>query len=149
MKFTSRKDTLFSVVFGSVCLLMLGVVVLAFVDNLNLTGLLVVVGTSVLVIGLMLWIYLATYYEINNDILNYRSGPLKGNIAISEINTIIRGKTLWVGIKPATARKGLIINYERFNEIYISPEREALFLKMLLAQNPSIKIIEASENPVY
>jgi hypothetical protein len=149
MKFTSRKDTLFSVVFGSVCLLMLGVVVLAFVDNLSLTGLLVVVGTSVLVIGLMLWIYLATYYEINNDILHYRSGPLKGNIAISEINTIIRGKTLWVGIKPATARKGLIINYERFNEIYISPEREALFLKMLLAQNPSIKIIEASENPVY
>jgi len=149
MKFTSRKDRLFSGVFGSVCLLMLVVVVLAFVDNLSLIGLLVVMVTSVLVIGLMLWIFLGTYYEINKDILNYRSGPLRGSITISEINNVIRGKTLWVGIKPATARKGLIINYERFNEIYISPEREALFLKMLQEQNPSIKIIEASENTVY
>lgn len=148
-KFTSKKDSLFTMVFFGICVLMLAVVILAFVDNISLAGLLVVVTTSLLVIGLMLWAYLGTYYELDDDILKYHSGPLKGSIAISQINTIIRGKTLWVGIKPALARKGLIINYERFNEIYISPSQETLFLKMILEQNPSIKIIETSENPVY
>ncbi len=130
-------------------MLMLAVIALAIVDDINLIGLLVVVSTSLLVIGLMLWIYLGTYYEIKADELRYHSGPMKGHIPISQINSIIRGKTLWVGIKPAMARKGLIISYERFNEIYISPAQDDLFLKMLLEQNPSIKIIEADENPVY
>jgi len=149
MKFHSRKDSLFTAIFVGIIGLMLYVVLLALREGTNLTGQLIVTLTSLLVTGLFLWIYLGTYYEINRDVLIYHSGPLKGSIPISQINQIITGKTLWVGIKPAMARKGLIINYEGFNEIYISPEQEALFLKMLLEQNPSIRVIAASENPVY
>lgn len=148
-KFESRKDGLFTSVFVGVSMLMLVVIGLALVENLNFVGLLIVVVSSFLVIGLLLWIYLGTYYEIPNDVLKYRSGPMRGSIAISRISKVTKGRTLWVGTKPALARKGLIISYERFNEIYISPEQEELFLEMLLEQNPSIKIIEAGGNPVY
>lgn len=149
MKFHSRKDSLFIGIFIGISILMLYVVVLAFRESTSLTGQLIVVLTSALVPALFIWIYQSTYYEINEGMLHYHSGPLKGNVPISQINSIIRGKTLWVGIKPAMARKGLIINYEHFNEIYISPEQEALFLEMLMEQNPSIKIIEAGESTVY
>ncbi len=53
---------------------------------------------------------------------------------------VIKGKTLWVGLKPATARKGLIIKYGKFDEIYISPQTNDEFINRLLELNDAIKI---------
>ena len=46
--------------------------------------------------------------------------------------------TIW---KPALSHIGLIITYNKYDDIYISPENEEEFLKHLLGINPNIEII--------
>ena len=97
----------------------------------------------ILTIGFLLWIYFGTEYELTKTELKYKSGPIKGKIIIDEITEIIKNKTLWSGLKPATSRNGLIIKYKKFEEIYISPETNDIFINKILEINKSIKITKA------
>lgn len=90
---------------------------------------------------LILWIYFDTSYKIENEHLIYRSGFLRGKINIENIKEIVKGKTSYSGKKPAFARKGLIIRYNKFDEIYISPESNDEIINDLLKLRPEIKII--------
>lgn len=54
--------------------------------------------------------------------LNIERDLIRGKIEIVGIKEIIIGKSLWSGFKPATAKNGLIIKYDKYNEIYISPK---------------------------
>lgn len=141
MKFESRKDTFFNLfTIGSLALL-IAILVYITVGDLSWVDLLVLLFLSA-VIGLLLWIYFDTSYQINKNKIYYKSGPFRGNIEINNIVEIIRGKTLWSGLKAATAQKGLIIKYEKYNEIYISPKTNDLFIAKLLELNNEIKITE-------
>lgn len=93
-------------------------------------------------LGFLLWIVFAARYEITEFHVIYYTGPIKGKIEISSIHTIISGKTLWVGNKPATATKGLILEYGKYDRIYISPETNETFIEAILKIKPNIKIIE-------
>jgi len=90
---------------------------------------------------LLIWIYFDTYYIIDGQILKYHSAFIKGEIEISNIREVVKGKTSWVGIKPALARKGLIIKFNKFDEIYISPISNDMMISDLIEINPNIKII--------
>ena len=92
------------------------------------------------VASFLIWLGLGTNYELTKTELKYKSGPIKGKIEIDKIHEIIKGKTLWSGLKPATARNGLIVKYEKYNEIYISPETNNSFIKKILELNNKIKI---------
>jgi hypothetical protein len=94
--------------------------------------------------AMLFWILLWTYYVLDSKELKYVSGPIRGSIPVRKITTVVKNTTLWVGLKPATARNGLLIKYGTFEEIYISPVRRAEFIKLLLEYNPSI--IVKSEN---
>lgn len=83
-------------------------------------------------------------YTIDSHFVSYRSGIFRGKIAIDKIHKIEVGKTLWVGFKPAAARKGLIIHYNRYKEIYISPDGNDDFVNELLQYNPDIKIVRSA-----
>ena len=72
--------------------------------------------------------------------LKYRAAFLKGSIPIESINELIVGKTMWVGFKPATARKGIIVKYGKMDTIYISPDSNEAFVKKIKELNPEIKI---------
>lgn len=93
--------------------------------------------------GLFLWVYLTTQYQIKDAHIHYRSAFLKGQIPVANVRKIVKGKTLWVGLKPALATKGLIIYYNRFDEIYIAPESNDKMISELLAIHPDIEIVEA------
>jgi len=95
--------------------------------------------TLFLPFGLILWGYLNTKYKIENDHLYYKSAFLKGKIDIQNINELIIGKTMWSGVKPALATKGIIIKYNQFDEIYIAPENNEELVRDLLEIKPSIK----------
>ena len=90
---------------------------------------------------LLIWIYFSTSYKIEDNKLIYRSGFLKGEIDISTIKDISKGKTMWSGLKPALAKNGLIIKY-KYKKIYIAPENNEEMISDLLKVNPDIKIIE-------
>ncbi len=94
---------------------------------------------------LLLWAYLTTRYQIKNKELHYRSAFLFGKLDIESINSITVGKTLWSGTKPALARKGIIIKYNRYDEIYIAPQRNNEMIAAILKLNPTIEVIYADK----
>lgn len=137
MKFTSRKDILVtSLVFG-VIVLLVGLTFLQLHQGKewHWANLLVLA-----VILLLLWIYFDTSYLLINRHLIYKSGPIRGKINIADIKEVEANKTLYVGIKPALARKGLIIKYNKYDEIYISPKTNESFIKKLLELNGEVKV---------
>ena len=140
IKFKSTKDVLFQA-------LILGIVggCISLIVSVGLaTGLdkssYVTISLLLLVCAFLLWSYYGTYYELTQKQIKYNCGPIKGKIEIKEIREIIKGQTLWVGLKPATARKGLIIKYGKFDEIYMSPQTNDEFINRLLELNDAIKI---------
>lgn len=139
MKFKSRKDILFKVfTLGSLSLL-LAILVYISMGNLSWLDILVLLLVSA-VIGLILWIYFDTSYKIMEKKVYYKSGPFRGNIEINKINGIIKGKTKWSGFKAATSQNGLIIKYNKYREIYISPKTNDTFVTALLKLNNDITI---------
>lgn len=140
IKFKSTKDVLFQA-------LILGIVggCISLIVSVGLaTGLdkssYVTISLLLLVSAFLLWSYYGTYYELTQKQIKYNCGPIKGKIEIKEVRGVVKGKTLWVGLKPATARKGLIIKYGKFDEIYISPQTNDEFINRLLELNDAIKI---------
>lgn len=104
------------------------------------------IGTIILMsvpTGLLLWAYFNTAYWITNNTLHYKSAFLKGNIPINKITQLLVSKTMWVGLKPALASKGIIVKYNKFDEIYIAPVDNAALCSELIKHNPNIKIINA------
>ncbi len=140
MKFESRKDVLFSS-------MILGLIILiSVVTTLNLMegalGTEDYLGLSLVLITVLflLWIFFGTNYELSDEGFIYRCGPINGKIAIHRIRGIVKGKTSWVGFRPATARNGLIIKYDEYSEIYISPETNDSFIEKILELKGDIEI---------
>jgi|SRR5690606_14651689 len=143
MKFDSKKDLLFCTVILGINTFLIGVAVFAIVmgemEKDEYWALILIFA----VVGLLFWLFFGTDYELSKENgLSYRSGPFRGKISVDRITEIIKGKTLWVGFRPATARKGLIVKYDRFNEIYISPKTNESFIEKILELNGEIKITE-------
>ena len=141
MRFKSRKDILFTGLVYSIILAFIAIICFQFYGAGGEPATFLWIDTLLLsVFGILFWIYFGTSYQLTNTLLKYRSGPMSGQIEIERIREIEVGKTLWVGLKPATARKGLIIKYDKYNEIYISPATNDLFIEHLLKLNKGIKI---------
>lgn len=138
MKFQSKKDILFSIIILAVTVFMVGITIFEIISGENYLALIL---TNTAVIGFLFWVYFGTNYKLSEENeLIYRSGPLRGRISVDRITEIIVGKTLWVGFRPATSRNGLIIKYDKYNEIYISPKTNELFIEKILELNGEIKI---------
>ena len=143
MKFDSKKDILFSVTILGINALLIAITVVGIVngdmENSDYWSLILILA----VVGLLFWLYFGTNYELSKkDGLIYRSGPFNGKINTDRIKEIVKGKTLWVGSRPATARKGLIIKYDKYNELYISPKTNESFITKILELNSGIKITD-------
>ena len=95
------------------------------------------------IISMIIWILFDTKYSIKEEILYFCSGPFRGKITINSIRKIERHSGLIVPVtyKPALNTKGLIVYYNSFDEIYISPNQEAVFLEELLKINPKIIVV--------
>lgn len=140
MKFKSKKDTLFTILILIVNTFLIGILI-SILGNGTMGTHKYWAGLLILsIVFLLFWLHFGTNYELSENGLVYRSGPFKGKISLNRINEIVKGKTLWVGFKPATSRKGLIVKYDKYNEIYISPKTNESFIEKLLELNGKIKI---------
>ncbi|MFN3639767.1 MAG: PH domain-containing protein [Flavobacterium sp.] len=91
-------------------------------------------------IAVILWIYFDTYYGIQDNYLFYRSAFLRGKIDIHKIREIQQNKTLWSGIKPALSKNGLIIKFNKYDEVYIAPDDNEKMVNDLISINPNIQV---------
>ena len=94
---------------------------------------------AILTFTLLLVIW-TTAYKIEDGYLKYRSLFIFGKIAIRDIRKLEVGKTLYVGMKPATAKYGIIVKYLKYEELYISPEDNQQMVDALLKENPNIEL---------
>lgn len=141
MKFRSRKDFFFKIlIFGFIGLFLTLIISQVFFEknyNFYLPSIFYLLACV-----LLIWLYFGTRYKLTATHFKYRSGPLWGKIEIASIKEIIVGKTLWVGLKPAIAKNGLIIKYGIYDEIYISPVTNDAFVNKILELNSDIKIVD-------
>ena len=142
MKFKSRKDFLNTSIYW-ICLLFI-LVVIPFVWLEEAENMAVKIFVTILlgsISGFMIWLFYGTFYEINSNEILIQNGPVKGKIQIDSIREIISNTTMWVGFwKPATAMNGLIVKYNKFDELYISPKTNEKFIEEILKINPEIKV---------
>lgn len=143
MKFESKKDILFSIIILGMNAFLIGITIVGIASGeMEKHEYWTIILISA-VVGLLFWLYFGTNYELSKENgLVYRSGPFNGKINIDRITEIIKGKTLWVGFRPATSRNGLIVKYDKYNEIYISPKTNELFIEKILELNEKVKITE-------
>jgi len=139
MKFRSRRDLFVSlVIYGAIAIMLVPMVSFPkeVVSPVGIAVILFILAVS----ALLLWILHGTWYCIDNSHVTYRSGPVKGKIEIGKIHTVVSGKNLYIGFRPATANKGLIVKYGKYDEIYFSPDSNEGFIAALLKINPGIKV---------
>lgn len=140
MKYKSRKDGLFTtVILLTNALLIVTILYTLSKDELAQSDYLMVIPLFA-VVSLQFWIFFGTSYELTKETFSYRCGPFNGNLPIESIYEIVKGETLWVGTKPATAKGGLIIKYNKYDEIYISPDSNESFINQILKIKDDIKI---------
>lgn len=141
IKFNSRRDSLIYVMlFFSVGIMIIPLIT-AFSGDMGLE-IFIITLVIIIITALLLWIIFGTRYIITGTHILYNSGPLKGKIEINSIHTIIEGKSLYIGFRPATAGKGVIIKYGKYDEIYFSPDTNERFIEEVLKINPKIRIEE-------
>ena len=118
---------------------MIGITIPIYLNNL-LKDIIIATFINVLVILFLLWIAFKTYYKVDNKTIFWQSGPFYGKIAIDKIIKIEHHKGIFVPViwKPALSHIGLIITYNKYDDIYISPENEKEFIIHLLKSNPQI-----------
>src|SRR5690625_6799064 len=92
------------------------------------------------IIGIIIWTINDTFYSLTEKELKYKCEFLNGVITINSIKELEVNKTICIGIKPATAQRGIIVKYNQFDQIYISPEDNELFVTEILKLNSDIKI---------
>ena len=105
---------------------------------------LVFIGFFLLLLNFLISMWLKTYYRISNDKLYYRNGLIGGSLEIKKIRKLKVNQTHWVGFKPALATRGIIIIYNKYDEIYVSPRQRDEFIQSLLAINPQINLEDQS-----
>lgn len=90
---------------------------------------------------LFLHLFSTTYYTIENKALKYHCSIFyKGEIGIDKIIQIKKSWSPLAGIRPALAFKGLIITFNKYDEIYVSPKRESEFIEEILKINENVKV---------
>lgn len=140
--YKSKRSKRLNVIFIVTFLIMIGATIPALLNEIN-SDFYVVIGINVLSLLLLASIALKTEYKIKDSMLYWQSGPFYGKIDITTIHKIqhhngIFVPTVW---KPALSQIGLIITYNKFDDIYISPEKETEFIESILQINPSIEIL--------
>src|SRR5690606_7491044 len=132
-------------------LLMVAIMIAPFlsIEDLSIRDLrnfefLIYIIITFLIIVLLFWIYFGTYYTIENNYLHHRSGPFFGKMKISSIRKITYHSGWYVPVfyKPSTDTVGLIITYNKYDDIYFSPNDRDSLLNDLLKTNPEIQVIK-------
>jgi len=139
MEFRSRKDSLIALIIVAVILLTLGIPTFQYLrvgwHSEMWLGL-----VNLPVVGLLLWLWCDTGYRIDDTYIHYRSGPFRGRIEIASIRQVEPNKTRWVGFRPALARRGIVVNYNKYDEIYFSPDDNDAFVQALLNVRADIAV---------
>jgi len=145
MIFKSKISLFFLVISITIILFLTGLTIYTIIFSGNIISILFISILTILVSALLLSLLLNTRYKIDNKLLKYRSGPFFGQIEIDDIRALELNVTKFIGLKMALAGNGIIVKYNKWNEIYLSPRDENTFTQELTKLNPNITVIQKNE----
>ena len=139
--FKTRTDALFNglmIFYIAICVIPMWPLLRSGISGIEALIAFVILAATTL---MMIAFYTHTYYRIEGNELRWRSSILFGKFSISSIHKVAVNQTLWVGTLPATAKNGVIIYYNKYDEIYFSPSDNEAFVAALLEINPEIEVV--------
>ena len=86
----------------------------------------------------VVWIYRATYYEVNGNQLYIRSGPFTWHIATDEIHSVLPSGSMLSS--PALSLDRVEIQYGQRRSILVSPAHRSAFLEALAKASPGLAV---------
>lgn len=131
MRFNSKKDYSFLVIFLFVFLLYALISFFSITVEKDFT---VLIPFSIVLMLLAILFYSlikTTYFILDKEKLICKSLIFKKTIPYSSIRKVEKQQGFYAGIKFSTAWKGLIVCYNKYDELLISPENEELFIQEL------------------
>lgn len=143
-RFAAKKDWSFALflIIVTLFILFIGCVMPVFTnDNYTVKDSIIPGLIFIPVIGLFLWIWIGTYYLIDNEILILRSGPLVFKVPVRNITKIQLNQLTVGGMWRLTLSwRSIEVIYSKYDSVFITPERQEEFLTELLKINKEIKI---------
>lgn len=131
MRFETKRDKTFPIIFLFLFVIYLGLACFSVITENDYS---VVWPFSGVLLFLALLFYLilkTTYFVFEENELVCRSLFFKRSISYLAIRKVEKQKGLYAGLKMSTTWKGLIIQYDKYDELLISPEREEEFIMEL------------------
>ncbi|WP_397537800.1 PH domain-containing protein [Rummeliibacillus pycnus] len=139
MKFTSKNDWWLTVIVWTAMLFSIcsgGYAIIK--ETPSLGELLLTMTLTFLLPILILWLWLTTFYLLEEDNLIIRYGPFKKIIPFESIKSI--KKTMNPLSSPALSLKRLDIEYGQYQNVVISPKDRDEFMEILSKRCPNAKI---------
>ena len=115
-----------------------GVAILVYFTEEDKSSILGLGGVFLFLIVLFISIQNSTSFLIKENVLVCRMLFFKKTIDISSIRSIENSNGLYVGWKMNTAWHCIVIKYNKYDELLISPMNEKQFINSLIQINPEI-----------
>lgn len=128
MRFETKRDKTFLVIFLFVFVLYSGIASYSIIAENDYSVIWPFSGVLLFLALLFYLIIKTTYFVFEENQLVCRSLFFKRNISYSDIRKVEKQKGLYAGLKMSTAWKGLVVHYNKYDELLISPEREDEFI---------------------
>ncbi|MCA0151114.1 PH domain-containing protein [Rossellomorea vietnamensis] len=139
MKIKSRKDWWLSLIVWATMILAIGSGFYALFDKtLNTFDLIITFTLCVLLPFFIMWMWVTTYYVVDENHLTIRFGPFKKIVPLDTIKSV--RKTTNPISSPALSLKRLEIVYGYYNSVLISPINRDEFIEILSKRCKNIEI---------
>jgi membrane protein YdbS with pleckstrin-like domain len=139
MKFPSKKDWWLTIIIWGAMLFAMGSGIYSLIfEESNFIDFVIVLILAVMLPVFLLWMWLTTYYVLDESNLVIKYGPFKKIIPLNTIKSV--KKTMNPLSSPALSLKRLEIIYGQYNMVLISPKDRDEFMKILSKHCPQAEI---------
>lgn len=145
MRFNSKLDKRYKIFNLILSVLLFGTSIISYFIFKDLKDTLIEFVFSIFILGLIYFINKTTFYIIEGNELICKTLFYKKKIVIESIRKIEKSNSLGSIYKIDTSFNGITVHYNKFDDIFISPENHLEFCKLLNEQNPSIQFIPETE----
>jgi membrane protein YdbS with pleckstrin-like domain len=139
MKFPSKKDWWLTIIIWGAMLFAMGSGIYSLIfEESNFIDFVIVLILAVMLPVFLLWMWLTTYYVLDESNLVIKYGPFKKIIPLNTIKSV--KMTMNPLSSPALSLKRLEIIYGQYNMVLISPKDRDEFMKILSKHCPQAEI---------
>jgi hypothetical protein len=131
MRFKSKVDWFYKSIIGFITIVFSFAIYSSILTE-NTKDVLIMSLIFLLILGFLVYIPYSTYFVVTETHLVCSSFYFwKVVVSYDKIRKVEKQKGLFVGWKMATSITGLILTYNKYDELFISPEKEALFMELI------------------